>query len=237
MFEQRVCIRDWLYDEFKQTGKDYSSPEEVAAYDSSHSKFRDLKKESNEILDALSVEPGQALVDVGCGTGELSIEAAKRKLNVFAVDISDAMRIYAEKKASHEGVENIRFLKGGFFNLPEEIEDPDIIVSSFSLHHLPDFWKLEALKNCASLLKKEGKLFIQDVVIDEEDCVSTINDFIVDQTEKGGDFLKTDAIEHFRDEYSTYTWIFEEMLRRANLKIMSTCSTRSLIKRYVCHAA
>ncbi len=227
-------IKDWQYNEFHQIGKDYASPAEVAAYDASHAKFRDVAAENEKILDAIAVKPGQSLVDIGCGTGTFSIAAAKRGLTVFAVDVSDAMLAFAKTKAAEANVENIHFLKGGFLNLPPEIVAPDFIVTSFSFHHLPDFWKLIALKKMHAILSPAGKLFMQDVVIEEEHCIENINAFVDAQAAQGGDFLRNDAIEHFQDEYSTYSWVLEEMFSRAGFSIESKEFSGGLIAQYIC---
>ncbi len=227
-------ITDWLYDEFHQVGKDYGSPEEVAAYDASHAKFRDVVTENQKMLDTLAVKPGQSLVDIGCGTGVLAIEAAKRGLTVFALDVSDAMLSFAQTRAAKAGIEGVHFLKGGFLNLPQEISKPDFIVTSFSFHHLPDFWKLVALKKIYALLSASGKLLIQDVVIEEVDCISNINAFVDSQAALGGDFLREDAIEHFQNEYSTYSWVLESMLSRAGFCIEYKELFVGLIAKYIC---
>lgn len=227
-------ITDWQYNEFTQVGKDYASPDEVAVYDSSHARFRDAVAESEEILDLLGVSAAQSLLDIGCGTGVFAQQAARRGLIVTALDISDAMLTHAQNRVKESGLANIRFVKGGFLNLPENIGDLDYVTTSFSFHHLPDFWKLVALRNLYSILSPTGKLFIQDVVIDEHDCIANINAFIDSQAGLGGDFLRLDAIEHFRDEYSTLTWVLEQMLERAGFQIESKVSFHGLISRYVC---
>ena len=229
-----INLKDWLYNEFTQTGKDYSSKEEVALYDESHAKFRDAHKESNEILSRLAVKPGQSLIDFGCGTGVFAIEAAKRGLKVFAVDVSSAMLAYAQSKAIESGVDSIIFIEGGFLTYQHESGPVDYVTTSFCFHHLPDYWKAIALKNIYNILKEKGRLFIQDVVIEEANSIENINAFIESQEELGGEFLRVDAIEHFRDEFSTYDWIVEGMLERAGFTVVAKESIESLIGRYVC---
>lgn len=227
----------WRYNEFVQVGKDYNCNIEVAVYEETHSKFRDLIQESNELLDALGVKPGESIIDFGCGTGVLAIQAALRGLKVIAVDISTAMLAYAEEKALTQNIETIDFIHSGFLNYAHVSAPVDHIVSSFSLHHLPDFWKLIALKRMRDMLKITGKLYIQDVVIAEADCVENINSFILSQTEKGGDFLRVDAIEHFRDEYSTYDWVLESMLERSGFRLDNKEALMGLMCRYYCSVA
>ncbi|WP_299484587.1 methyltransferase domain-containing protein [Acaryochloris sp. IP29b_bin.137] len=140
---------DWIHDEFKQVGKDYGSSEEVALYDSSHAKFRDVVAESEEILDSLSVSAGQSLVDIGCGTGIFAIQAAKRGLAVTALDISDAMLSCAKSKADEEGVIGIRFLKGGFLNLPESYRSGGLCDQFFLFSSFARFLEIDCTKETA----------------------------------------------------------------------------------------
>jgi len=62
---------NWLYNEFQQIGKDYSLEEEVKVYDETHSRFRDIHQESNELLKLLNVTDRDVLVDFGSGSGVL----------------------------------------------------------------------------------------------------------------------------------------------------------------------
>ncbi len=229
-----ITLNDWLYDEFKQIGKDYSSDDEVAVYDESHAKFRDVPKESNELLDTLSVKAGESLIDFGCGTGVFAIEAARRGLQVIAIDISTAMLSYAKTKATELGVASINFVESGLLNYQHLSGSVDYVTTSFAFHHLPDYWKAIALKNIFKMLKDSGRLYIQDVVIEEENSIENINSFIESQEQLGGKFLRVDAIEHFRDEFSTYDWVLEGMLERAGYRVDSKESISSLVARYFC---
>ncbi|MGH1538702.1 MAG: class I SAM-dependent methyltransferase [Gammaproteobacteria bacterium] len=229
-----VDAKDWLYDEFKQVGKDYESNDEVAIYDESHARFRDVIKESNDLLDNFSVNSGESLIDFGCGTGVLAIQAALRGVNVIAIDISPAMLAYATSKAKEASVSSIDFIHSGFLNYEHSAGGVDYIVTSFSFHHLPDYWKGIALKRMNAMLNSNGHLYIQDVVISEENSVENINSFIESQEKLGGEFLREDAIEHFKDEYSTYDWVLEGMLNRAGFAVDSKESFIGLISRYIC---
>lgn len=227
-------LNEWRYNEFIQVGKDYNSREEVAVYEETHSRFRDLIQESNELLDSLAVKAGESLIDFGCGTGVFAIQAASRGIEVYAVDISKNMLAYAEKKAEEADIPSINFVHSGFLNYDHPPASVDYITTSYSFHHLPDFWKAIALKRLNNLLKDTGVLYIQDVILSEDDCINNINSFIESQQELGGDFLKIDAIEHFRDEFSTYDWVLEGMLERTGFQIESKDPLSGLICRYKC---
>lgn len=225
---------NWQYDEFQQVGKDYGRPEEVAVYDDSHGEFREVDAENKAILDELDLRAGAVLVDIGCGTGAFAVQAAPYCRHVHAVDVSEAMLRYARDKAKHTGVTNIDFHHAGFLTYVHEEASVDAIVTTFALHHLPDFWKGIALQRMHRLLKPGGKLFLRDVVIPEHNALQHIAGFIAKQAEAGGDFLREDAEAHFREEYSTYDWIMDGLLTRAGFTIEKKSVQEGILAGYLC---
>lgn len=228
-----ATIKDWIWNEIQQIGKDYESVEEVASYDESHSKFRDAIKESQDILAHLNITKGQTLLDIGCGTGVFAREASKAGLKVTAADVSETMLQYAKEKTSSENAE-ISYIKGGFLTIPLMEQAFDYVTTSFSFHHLPDFYKFIALQRIINFVKDNGKLFIQDVVIAEEDFERNINNLIDHQESLGGKFLREDAVQHFREEFSTFDWILEQMIERAGFEIIDKSMESGLLARYTC---
>jgi hypothetical protein len=84
------------------------------------------------------------------------------------------------------------------------------------------------------MLKPKGKLYIKDVVISEQNSLTNIQSFINNQAALGGNFLKEDAEIHFKEEFSTYDWIIEELLNRTGFKITSKKVELGLIAEYLC---
>jgi ubiquinone/menaquinone biosynthesis C-methylase UbiE len=103
---------------------------------------------------------GGTLIDLGAGTGYLSIEIAKRvpALNVYGIDLSKEMVKIARKHA--EGVENVRFEIGNAADLPFDDDSIDFIVSTGSLHH----WKkpVKVFDECYRVLKSGREAWIYD---------------------------------------------------------------------------
>lgn len=161
----------WWYDEFKQVGRDYGDLSEVARYDASHADFRDIKDESNRVLDRIAVSEGDSIIDLGCGTGVFAIEAAQRGVRVHAVDISHAMLSHARAAVERERVDGVTFHHAGFLTHEHPEYTADAVVTTFALHHLPDFWKGVALGRIQRMLKPEGLFFIHDVIIEANDCI------------------------------------------------------------------
>ncbi len=225
----------WRYDETVQTGTDYESIEEVERYDERMCRLRDVNKEIEEIFDAIKPAPGQNFVEIGCGTGELSIAASKICGTVTAVDVSEVMLKFAAVKADERGCKNINFVKAGFLDYNHQGE-ADAVVSQIALHHLPDFWKLVALKRIYDMLKMGGRFFLRDVVysIPLDKYEQKINGLLKFTGENAGEENAENFARHIKQEFSTYDWIMEEMLYRAGFYIESADYGESFIATYVC---
>lgn len=110
-----------------------------------------------------SCRQGESVLDVGCGSGWLSLELARRGCHVTAIDVS-AYRVnlgkkYYEEKKKEEGFSGtINYLVGDV--LSADIPQLDAIVAWDSLHHLPDLDNL--LNRLDEKLKPDGRLVCYD---------------------------------------------------------------------------
>ena len=106
-------------------------------------------------------EAGDAILDLGCGTGELSAYLADlvgTEGKVVAVD-PDKERIRVAQK-SYDEVKNLSILEGSSSNFPGiGSESYDIIFSNHVIHWIPD--KLEVFKNMFESVKGGGKIAVQ----------------------------------------------------------------------------
>jgi len=78
----------------------YSSARFASAEDSLEA--AQLRKVST-LLDRLDLQPGQRLLDIGCGWGTLAIEAAKRGASVVGLTLSREQKAWAEQKIAEAG--------------------------------------------------------------------------------------------------------------------------------------
>lgn len=209
----------WYYDEYIQIGTDFSDLSKVEAYDTKMTKFRDYRREAEFILSALNVNPGHILLDIGTGTGHFAIEAAKRCKKVYAIDISAPMLEYVKLKAKKEKIENIELVRSGFLNFDFPDIKFDQVVSSAALHHLPDYWKLVAIRNVYHALKDQGKFYLGDVIFSGniDEISAKIEAWINNMKNVDAD-LHQEAITHVKKEYSTFSWVIEGMLGQAGFK-------------------
>jgi ubiquinone/menaquinone biosynthesis C-methylase UbiE len=228
--------RGWRYNEMKPCGVKYNSVFCALSYDVHHQRFRDYKRESDEIIATLGLNASQTVVDMGCGTGAFAINAARHCRKVFAVDVSKAMLGCARRKAKRAGLDNIEFGHGGFLTYEHQQEPVDAIVSTVVLHHLPNFWKLIGLQRMAQMLKPEGKLFLFDVVFsfDVNDYKDRLDNWIKSTAEKAGLTFAMEAQTHVHEEYSTFDWIMEGLLEQAGFVIDKAEDKDEFIAAYLC---
>jgi len=226
---------NWMWNEFRQTGRDYSDPGEVQQYDQTHADFRDAHAEACKALRMLDLPSDATLLDLGCGTGTFVTIAARQCRQVIGADVSEEMLALARRKASDSGLGNTRFECHGFLTY-EHQEDPlDAVTTTFALHHLPDYWQATALRRIYAMLAPGGRFLLRDVVIpDGRDLVEPVQTFIDGQAKAGGEFLREDAEGHFRDEFSTFDWVIEGMLVRAGFTILDHQIESRVISTYLC---
>ena len=210
----------YIYDEFKTVSTDFNDPEIVAIYNEAMGKT--LEKESSLAVE-LAIGPGTTLLEFGCGTGLFSIAAAKCGAHVTAVDPSSAMLAETQRAAQSHGVGNLKTRHGAFLSYEHDEPPVDIIVSKISFHHLPDFWKAEALCRFFECLKPGGRLYIADVIYQFDPSESDKHfDAWIDEALPKTSWPRSDFEIHINEEFSTFSWIMEGLIRRAGFHILSS---------------
>lgn len=223
---------EWMYDEYRHCGVDYARLETAAAYDERHKKFRDFKTETEQIKHLLGLTAMDRVIDLGAGTGGITVHLAKVVQQVYAVDVSESMLQLCRDKCAAAGLTNVTFQRGGFLSYVHEGDPVDAIVSQIALHHLPDMWKQVALLRCFDMLKPGGQFLLVDVVFSfaPRAYEPAIREWVDAHVRQVG----PEAITHIKEEYSTFDWIMIGMLERAGFLIETVQDRGGFMKAYVC---
>jgi ubiquinone/menaquinone biosynthesis C-methylase UbiE len=117
-------------------------------------------------IDQAMLMPGERLLDVGCGTGGVTIPAKKRVGQngpVSGIDPSPEMIAVARRKAERARLE-IDFRIGVIESLPYEDGSFDVVTSSLMMHHLPNDVQQKGLAEIYRVLKPGGRILIADAM-------------------------------------------------------------------------
>ncbi|WP_440946282.1 class I SAM-dependent methyltransferase [Methanosarcina sp. T3] len=204
----------WYYDEFKQCGVDYTDIEEVNTYDLRMQNLRNIENESNRIRELLKIKKSDVVLEIGTGTGELALKISAHCKQVIAIDVSKMMINFARRKAESQNKTNIQFYNAGFLTYENHDELFDVIVTQLALHHLPDYWKMMALRRIYGMLKEEGKFYLHDVVFPSsiQNYDSYFDKIITDLEKSAGDKIAEETEIHIKEEFSTLDWVMEGLL-------------------------
>jgi SAM-dependent methyltransferase len=123
--------------------------------------FQELR---DSILQQADPQRGEQVVDLGAGTGLLSLPVAEQVEQVWAIDISPAMCEYLAAKAASAQLENLRTAVASAVSLPLVDNSADLVVSNYCFHHLSDEDKVGALEEVRRILVPGGRLVFGDMM-------------------------------------------------------------------------
>lgn len=113
------------------------------------------------MLDAAHLNPGQRVLDVGCGAGSTTVDAARRVTPSGAavgVDISGPALALARERTSAAGLDNLEFIEADAQAHPFEPGAFDAVISRFGTMFFAD--PVAAFANLRHALRRGGRLAI-----------------------------------------------------------------------------
>lgn len=122
------------------------------------------RSNSRMVVEMARIRPGDKVLDVGCGSGNLTLTARKYvgpSGSAYGIDAAPEMIDVARKKAKRSGYEAV-FELGLIENIPYPEATFDVVVSRLVLHHLPDDLKRKGFREIFRVLKPGGVCFLAD---------------------------------------------------------------------------
>ena len=126
-----------------------------------HGKERTFRRMT---ADLAQLQSGEAVLDVGCGTGTQALVAKERvgaTGRVCGIDPSRSLLSAARRKAKRVGL-SIDLQPGSIEHIPASSQSFDVVLSTFMMHHVPDQHKHQGLAEIARVLVPGGRLLIID---------------------------------------------------------------------------
>ena len=123
-----------------------------------------------EIAAHVSLPEGGQALDIGCGSGALTIACAKRNPGARLLGVDRWGKEYAsfskklcEQNAEAEGVQNVSFAKGDAMHLDFPDERFDAVVSNYVYHNIPSRDRQTILLETLRVLKPGGTFALHDI--------------------------------------------------------------------------
>ena len=137
--------------------------------------YKGKRQLSRQIVEAVasyvSIPDGGVGLDVGCGSGALTITCAKRNpkasfvgIDRWGVEYSSYNKTLCENNAKAEGVSNVSFKKGNAVKLEFKDETFDAVTSNYVYHNIPVKDRQALLLETLRTLKKGGVFAIHDIM-------------------------------------------------------------------------
>jgi ubiquinone/menaquinone biosynthesis C-methylase UbiE len=107
---------------------------------------------------------GETVLDLGSGTGLLTLAAARKACKVIALDASAEMLARTSRNLGAEGMGGIELIHGDMRRIPLPDESVDLVVSSYAFHHLGDDGKELAAAEALRVLRPGGRIVVVDMM-------------------------------------------------------------------------
>jgi len=136
----------------------------------------------DKVYDRLTshLKKDQKVLDLGCGTGAITLKAAQKGAKVKGIDINPQMLETAQKQAIKKNlIQNIELCEMGVAELEkEESESYDIVMSGLCFSELTENELINTLKEIKRILKPGGLLLVADEVRPKNISKKILNEII-----------------------------------------------------------
>jgi ubiquinone/menaquinone biosynthesis C-methylase UbiE len=233
--ENGQVAEPWMIDELEHAGPEHLDPAFVAGFD--RKQGYPEPDEDLAVFEAHGLGATSAVVDIGAGTGQFALAAARLFGHVTAVDVSPAMVSALRRRAETDKLANLECVQAGFLSYARTGPPADGVYTRHALHQLPDFWKALALHRIAGMLRPGGVLRLRDLIYDfpPGDAEQVFRGWFKHAAaDPAKGYTADDYAEHIRAEFSTFRWLLEPMLAQAGFEIVAAEFEGRLYGAYTC---
>lgn len=113
------------------------------------------------------VKPGNCVLEVGCATGTLTLEAKRQagpSGKVFGIDIIPGMIELSRRKAE-QAKEDVTFQLGSIDDIPFPENYFDAVLCSFMIFHMSETTRRQGIAEIHRVLKPQGRLLVLDLAL------------------------------------------------------------------------
>ncbi|MGE5264207.1 MAG: class I SAM-dependent methyltransferase [Acidobacteriota bacterium] len=125
------------------------------------------RKLRNIEVSLTQLKPGDQVLEIGCGTGTLTL-AAKRQVGLtgqaYGIDVIPKMIDLCRRKAEQAGVD-ISFQVGGIDTIPFPAGKFDAVLCSFMIFHMSEGVRRRGIQEIHRVLKQGGRLVVVDLAL------------------------------------------------------------------------
>jgi ubiquinone/menaquinone biosynthesis C-methylase UbiE len=118
-------------------------------------------------VNMAQVKSGDYVLEVGCGTGTLTLAAkqqAGQSGKVFGIDIIPEMIEISQQKAAQAKLD-VTFQLGSINNIPFPENQFDVVICSFMIFHMSEGVRRKGIAEIYRVLKPQGRLMVLDLAL------------------------------------------------------------------------
>ena len=119
-----------------------------------------IEQRNEYILQVEDERPVTRFLDVGCGTGELVCDTARRGIDATGVDYAPEMIDLASKKAQDEGITRAKFVCSSIFDFDMQREGYDLISANGFIEYISQQEMLAFFELVADTLAPGGSFVV-----------------------------------------------------------------------------
>jgi demethylmenaquinone methyltransferase/2-methoxy-6-polyprenyl-1,4-benzoquinol methylase len=113
-----------------------------------------------QLIALAAIQPGERVLDLACGTGDLTFAAADRGGRAVGLDFTPRMVQLAQIRAASAAIPAARFVIGDMMALPLPADSTDIVTTGYGLRNVPGL--AASIAEIHRVLRPGGRLLSLD---------------------------------------------------------------------------